>query len=192
MMIAVSFYFLIEYLYYGYLSIKSSLYRKEFDFSRIIVVLPTKIKLLDPYVHDDDDGGRFASIPLRSLKQIPGILRSRNRNLHRFPLRVAIISRPATVVPTKSGRYTGQDGAFAAVLAAKLNATPVYVTNFSNTKIYYGYKQTDVGSYGTFSGLIEGRADISVNGHFLKDYNCYSVELTRHVSDNNKRFRKTK
>lgn len=165
------------------MSVNSYTCTKESDFSRIIVVMPTKIKLLRPFDHNNADSGRFTNIPLRSLRQIPGILQSRIKNLHLFPLRVVINDRTPTVVTMNGGTYVGQDGAFAAVLAAKMNATPVYISDKANrAKIYYGYKRTSKGSDGTFAGLIDGWADISVNGHFLKDYHCYSAELTRHVS----------
>lgn len=144
---------------------------------------PTIIKLLDPFVHNAV-GGRFENIPLWSLKQIPDILRLRISNLRRFPLRFVINNRMPTVIATNSGAYIGQDGTFAAVLAAKMNATPVYFSELSNNgKLYYGYKQKKNETYGTFATVIHGRADISVNGHFLKDYNCYLGELTRHVND---------
>lgn len=151
--------------------------------SRIIVVTPTIIKILDPFAHNAVNG-RFVNVPLRSLERIPDILRSRIRNLHRFPLRVVINERTPTVVPTTNGgAYMGQDGTFAAVLAAQMNATPVYHSEWSGYgKITYGYRRTRNGTYGTFAGVIDGWADVSVNGHFLKDYNCYMAELTRHVS----------
>lgn len=148
---------------------------------RVIVVTPTAIKLLDPFVRDTIDG-RFSSIPLWAPERIPGTLQSRIKNLHRLPFRIVINKRVPTVIATESGVYIGQDGAFAAVLAAKMNATPVYISDPSlNGKIYYGYKQTSNRTYGTFAGVVDGYADVSVNGHFLKDYNCYSAELTRHV-----------
>lgn len=150
---------------------------------RVIVVTPTTVKLLDPFVHNAV-GGRFENIPLWSLKRIPDILRSRISDLRRFPLRFVINNRMPTVIATKSGAYTGQDGTFAAVLAAKMNATPVYFSELDkNGKLYYGYKQTAKETYGTFAAVIDGRADLSANGHFLKDYNCYLAELTRHVID---------
>lgn len=143
---------------------------------------PNVVKLLDPFVHHVVNG-RFLNISLKSLQRIPGILRAQIRNLRRFPLRFVINHRTPTVVATNSGTYVGQDGTFAAVLADKMNATPVYVNELTDAgKIYYGYRRTGDKAYGTFAGVIDGRADISVNGHFLKDYNCYSAELTRHVN----------
>jgi len=163
------------------------------------VVTPTVVKLLDPFVHHTVHGGRFTNVPLRSLERIPLALKSRTKNLRRFPLRFVISYRTPTVVAAESvaeaadeasggdgTRFVGQDGTFAAVLAATMNATPVYTVETSaNGKIHYGYKPAagnQTTSYGTFAGVVDGRADVSVNGHFLKDYNCYSAELTRHVS----------
>jgi len=88
-----------------------------------------------------------------------------------------------TVIAARGGTYIGQDGTFATVLAAKMNATPVYISEPStNGKIHYGYRRRAGRAYGTFAGVIGGLADVSVNGHFLKDYNCYLAELTRHVN----------
>lgn len=148
---------------------------------RIIVVTPSTVKLLDPFVHNTVNG-RFLNVPLWSLKQIPGVLRSRTTNLHRFPLRFVMNGRTPTVVTTKDGKYVGQDGEFVALLAAKMNATPVYSSKVSvNGKFYYGYRQTGNATHGTFVEVIHGRADVVANGHFLKDYHCYWAELTRHV-----------
>lgn len=149
---------------------------------RIIVVTRSTVKLLDPFVHNTVNG-RFLNVPLRSLKRIPGLLRSRTANLHRFPLRFVINGRTPTVVTTDDGKYVGQDGEFVTLLAAKMNATPVYTSKVpENGKFYYGYRQTGDRAHGTFAEVVHGRADVVANGHFLKDYHCYWAELTRHVS----------
>lgn len=151
---------------------------------RTIVVTPNAVRLLDPFVHNADNGW-FTTVPLRSLDRIPRVLRSRTRNLRRFPLRFVINYRTPTVVASPDhGGFVGQDGTFAAVLAASMNATPVYgIETSANGKISYGYREArdNRSSYGTFGAVVDGRADVSVNGHFLKDYGCYLAELTRHV-----------
>jgi len=155
---------------------------------RIIVITPTTMKLLDPFVDNAVDG-RFSNVPLRSKDRLPAMLKSRIKNLRLFPLRFVINERTPTVIVTTDTdgvAYGGQDGMFAALLAAKMNATPVYISEPSdNGKIAYGYKRSGGKAYGTFAGVVDGWADVSVNGHFLKDYGCYTAELTRHVNNNN-------
>lgn len=149
------------------------------------MITRTAIKLLDPFARDVVDSP-FSNVPLRSAGLVPAELNSRIRNMRLSPLRFAINRRPPTVVATTTDggglAYVGQDGTFAALLAAKMNATPVYVSEPSdNGKIYYGYRRSGDRAYGTFAGVVDGTADVSVNGHFLKDYNCHMAELTRHV-----------
>ncbi|CAH1716257.1 unnamed protein product [Aphis gossypii] len=155
---------------------------RDLSIYKIIVVTQTVIKILDPFADNAVDG-RFLNVPPRSLRRIPSILHSRIGNLRRFPLRFIVNNRIPTVIAMRDGTFVGQDGAFATVLAAKMNATPVYISHPSaNGKIYYGYRWIGGRAYGTFAGVIDGWADVSINGHFLKDYNCYLAELTRHIT----------
>ncbi len=66
-----------------------------------------------------------------------------------------------------------------------LHSSPVPVNLASSSPPNYVNSLTNVcQSYcaGTFARLIDGTSDLSLNGHFMKNYNCDIVELTRQIT----------
>ncbi|XP_050436617.1 uncharacterized protein LOC126843260 [Adelges cooleyi] len=90
---------------------------------------------------------------------------------------------PTVIRGEGNGTFIGIDGSFANVLAKTMNATPVYLTEKYYAKIFYGNKKYNGSNYGTMAAVVDRRAELTANGHFLRDYGCYVGELTRHITN---------
>ncbi|KAL6952739.1 hypothetical protein U1Q18_050855 [Sarracenia purpurea var. burkii] len=64
-----------------------------------------------------------------------------------------------------------------------LNKCPLTISmNVREETAYLVNNGTFTGQDGTFANLINGTSDLSLNSHFVKDYKCDTVELTRQVT----------
>lgn len=136
--------------------------------------------VFDPF-SECERGGSFRRISTLNYGRVAEHLTREIRLLNGCRLTVSMYPREQTAVLLDNRTFTGQDGRLIELLAEKMNFTPAI--NLMKGKMTYGYRVVNGTTYeGTFANLIDGTADISLNGHFMKDYNCDIVELSRQIT----------
>ena len=102
-----------------------------------------------------------------------------------YPLRVVVFHRFSTVVPTAECHlqdknctvtYMGMDASLLYSLANYLNFTPVIRHTSDGKK--YGYATENCTFTGAIGDIVYGRADISMNGMFIKIYGSDKILFT--------------
>lgn len=135
--------------------------------------------IFDP-LYKCEKGGSFRKLRISSRTEIISYLNRKLKSLKGCLFRITMYPREQTAVLLENKTFTGQDGKLIDLLAEKMHFKPVI--NVLKGKMTYGYKTENSTYVGTFANLIDGTSDISLNGHFMKDYNCNIVELTRQIT----------
>lgn len=145
----------------------------------VVEMFARRVYRFHPFISCLHDGF-FVEIPFWDVAQMADQVGGYIKNMSGCPLHISMYPREQTAVLLNNGRFEGQDGKMISLLAERMNFTPVIQVNRS--KLTYGFRVVN-GTYdGTFANLVYGISDISMNGHFVKEYRCDTIELTRQVT----------
>lgn len=155
-------------------------WKLKYIYKVLVVDVVTKIAYrFDPFL-TCGQGSSFQPMSIWDYTKLAHSLCGYIKDINGCPLVISMYPREETAVLLQNSTFTGQDGKMINLLKEKMNCTPV--VKLMKGKMTYGYKRINDTYSGTFANLIYGTSDVSLNGHFMKDYKCDTVELTRQVT----------
>lgn len=109
-------------------------------------------------------------------KELTDTIKYRMRNMHKHKLNISMFSKRITSVMDKTGEFHGSDAKILAVLANKMNFTPVL--KVPNDGERYGYRSENGTFTGALGDIIYHRSVFVSNAMFLKDYETTDIDFT--------------
>lgn len=158
---------------------------------RVILINPTDSDIgkgeimFDPFAKCKKNGhlvGLFRKLFEMNYTKLANYVTKKIKKINKCnKLKISMYPREGTAVLLTNNTFTGQDGKFIDLLSQMMNFTPSI--KLTTSKLIYGYIMLNGTYKGTLVNLINGKAEISLNGHFMKDYNCDIIELSRQITN---------